>query len=241
MALSLANVPRHASLEVQRDSDALRPSAITLIDDASRRLDVAAVLYRPPPNYDLYGVPLLARVQSDGIEFFVDDEVLVRQFGDRRRYHGQLLPELRVVTAMDAIDAESDPNVIAFVSALSVGDRAALQSATLDVEAWLFDGGITLSAAGRSAVAAGFGEPWLSQLGDPGIDATTVSRSNALAGSIQSGFLAAEPAILTALHRFATLRQAVETSTVAVLLVPADQVAAEPNPDRRSAAEPIRR
>ena len=151
MALSLANVPRHASLEVQRDSDALRPSAITLIDDASRRLDVAAVLYRPPPNYDLYGVPLLARVQSDGIEFFVDDEVLVRQFVDRRGYHGQLLPELRVVTAMDAIDAESDPNVIAFVSALSVGDRAALQSATLDVEAWLFDGGITLSAAGRSA------------------------------------------------------------------------------------------
>ena len=229
-ALSLANVPRHASLEVQRDSDALRPSAITLIDDASRRLDVAAVLYRPPPNYDLYGVPLLARVQRDGIEFFVDDEVLVRQFGDRRRYRGQPLPELRVVTAMDAVDAENDPNAIAFVSALSVGDRAQLQATTLDIETWLFDGEITLSAAGRSAVAAGFGEPWLGQLGDQEIDAPTVSRSNALAGSIQSGLLAAEPRILAELDRFATLRQAVETSTVAVLLVPADQVASPSNP-----------
>jgi hypothetical protein len=229
-ALSGANVSRHASLATQRDSDALRPSAITLIDDASTHLGVAAVLYRPPPNYDLYGVPLLARLQRDGIEFFVDDEVLVRQFGDRRRYHGQPLPELHVVTAMDAVDAESDPNAIAFVSGLSGGERAELQAATIDIESWLSDGEVTLSAAGKSAVAAGFGEPWLSQLGDAALDATAVSRSNGLAASIQSGLLTAEPRILVALHRFATLRQAAETSSVAVLLVPADEIASESNP-----------
>jgi hypothetical protein len=178
----------------------------------------------------LYGVPLLARLQRDGIEFFVDDEVLVRQFGDRRRYHGQPLPELHVVTAMDAVDAESDPNAIAFVSGLSGGERAELQAATIDIESWLSDGEVTLSAAGKSAVAAGFGEPWLSQLGDAALDATAVSRSNGLAASIQSGLLTAEPRILVALHRFATLRQAAETSSVAVLLVPADEIASESNP-----------
>lgn len=230
LAVSLTNVPRYASLESQSDLDALRPQAIELIEYASSRVDGGAVLYRPPPGYDVYGVPLLARLQRDGIEFFVDDPVLVRQFGDRRRYRGQALPELRVVTAMDAVDAQRDPNAIAFISALSAGDRAELQAATLEIAMWLLDGEITLSEAGKSAVEAGFGDPWLSQLGDPELDGTTISRSNALAASIQSGLLDADPRVLNAMQRFATLRQSVETSTVAVLLVPVDQVAADSNP-----------
>ncbi|MEP7112919.1 MAG: hypothetical protein ABI862_06615, partial [Ilumatobacteraceae bacterium] len=225
LAVSLANVPGHTSLDAQSEFDELRHQAIELIDDVSSRVDSRAVLYRPPPGYDVYGVPLLAQLQSDGIEFFVDDPVLVRQFGERRRYRGQALPEVRVVTAMDAVDAQSDANTIAFISALSADDREELQAETLEIATWLLDGKITLSEAGRSAVAAGFGDAWLSQLGDPELDATTISRSTALAASIQSGLLDAEPRVLDALQRFASLRQSVETSTVAVLLVPPDQVA----------------
>ena len=52
------------------------------------------------------------------------------------------------------------------------------------------------------------------------LDATSISRSNTLAASVQNGLLDADPTIMTVLDRFATLRQSVETSTAAVLLVP---------------------
>jgi hypothetical protein len=155
--------PHHAGLTVQRDWDALRPAAIQLIDEAGSRIDAAAVLYRAPPNDDLYGVPLLARLQREGVDFAVEDEVLVRQFGERRRYRGQPLPEVRVVTAMYAIDAQSDPNIVAFVSELSAAVSSRLSRPSSPV-----------------------------------------------------------------LNRFAALRQSVEASTAAVLLLPADEIDAEP-------------
>ena len=135
-----------------------------------------------------------------------------------------MVPELHVVTAMEALDAEADPNTVAFVSDLSQAERNELQSLSFQIESWLFDGSITLSTAGHEAVDAGFGEPWLSQLGDPEFGATAVSRSIGLAASVQAGLLDGDPQVMAALDRFAKLRQAVETTTVAVLLIPADQV-----------------
>ncbi len=195
-----------------------RPS--DLIDTATDNIDATSVLYRPPPNYDVFGVPLLARLQSQGVEFFVDDPVLVRQFGERRRYRGQDLAELHVLTAMDAVDAAGDPNLVALVSQLSAGERSDLESMIPDVAAWLADGRVTLSAKGKAAVAVGFGGPWLGQLGDPEIDATTISRSNELGAAIEAGLLDADSTIMATLQQFAALRQSVETSTAAVLLIP---------------------
>ncbi len=219
IVVSVANMPRHVSLAGQRELDRLRPAAIDLIDMAGDNIDAPSILYHPPPNYDVFGVPLLAHLQRDGVEFFVDDPVLVRQFGERRRYRGQDVTELRMLTAMDAVDAASDPNLVAFVSQLSAGERGDLQSMATEIAAWLGDGRITLSEKGEAAVAVGLGETWLGQLPDPEIDATTISRSNELAAAIQAGLLDADPAILTSLQRFAALRQSVETSTVAVLLI----------------------
>ena len=146
--------------------------------------------------------------------------MLVRQFGERRRYRGQDVAELRVVTAMEAIDASTDPNLVAFVSQLSVLERDDLQSMMIEIETWLRDGRITLSDKGREVVAVGLGEPWLGQLGDPELDATTISRSIALAAAVQAGLLDADPATLATLQKFSVLRQSVETSTVAALLIP---------------------
>ena len=219
IVVCVANMPRHLSLENQRALDRLRPTAAELIDEASDNIDAPAVLFHPPPNYDVYGVPLLARLQRRGIEFLVDDTVLIRQFGERRRYNGQHVAELRVVTAMDAIDATTDANLVAFVSQLSALERDDLQTMMIEIETWLRDGRITLSAKGEDAVAIGLGEPWLGQLDDPELDATTISRSIALAAAVQAGLLAADPAVLTTLEQFSTLRQSVETSTVAALLI----------------------
>ena len=96
----------------------------------------------------MYGVPLLARLQSEGIDFVVDDPVLVRQFGERRRYNGDPIAELHVVTGMEAVDAASDPNTIALVSDVSVGDRIELQASTVAIEPWLLDGSITCPTPG---------------------------------------------------------------------------------------------
>ncbi len=228
--ICLANLPRHASLRGQRELDVLRPSAVELVGTASDTIDVATVLYRQPPNYDVFGPPLLARLQRGGTEFLVDDPVLVRQFGERRRWRGQDVAELHVLTAMEAVDGAIDPNVVAFVSDLSEGDRLELQDMTIEIEAWLREGRITLSDAGRATVDVGLGDPWLGQLTDPELDATSISRSNSLAIAVETGLLDAEPEILTTLQRFATMRQAVETSTAAVLLVrPENDVDSEEN------------
>jgi hypothetical protein len=218
----LANVPAHTSLGSQRELGQRRPVAEELVDTASSRVR-ETVLYRPPPGYDVFGVPLLARLQDRGVDFVVDDPVLVRQFGEQRRYTGDPITELHVVTGLEAIDAAQDPNTIALVSDLSSDERSELLDATIAIESWLFDGRISLSDAGVAAVNAGFGDPWLSQLGDPNIDATTVSRSVSLAAAVESGLLDGDPEIVTELRRFAKLRQSVETSTVAAVLLPADQ------------------
>jgi hypothetical protein len=217
--ICVMNVPSHASLRTQRELDKRRAAAIELVGAASGRVDVDTVLYRPPPNYDVFGVPLLASLQSSGIGFVVDDPVLVRQFGERRRSHSEPIAELRVVTAMEAVDAERDPSTIAFVSDVSESERAELQASAIAIETWLSEGLIALSDAGRTAVESGFGDPWLDQLGDPELDATSVSRSIALAGAVQSGLLDADSEVLSTLRRYADLRLQVETSTVAVLLV----------------------
>ncbi len=219
-AISLANVPRHISLSGQRELESLRPAAVKLIDTATERVDAATVLYRPSPNYDVFGVPLLARLQRKGVDFVVADPVLVRQFGERRRDKGEAVTELRVVTAMEAVDAASSPNAIAFASDLSEGELSELQKLAFEIEVWLLEGRITLSDTGETTVDTGFGDEWLRQLGGPELDATSVSRSNSLATAIQFGLIDADPQISTALARFATLRRVVETSTVIVLLVP---------------------
>jgi hypothetical protein len=219
-AVSLANVPSHTSLRGQRELDQRLETATELVDAASDRVGAGPVLYRPPPGYDVFGVPLLSRMQSRGIGFMVDDPVLVRQFGEQRRYNGEQLAELHVVTGIEAVEAASDPATIALVSDLSADERAELQAASIAIESWLFDGQITLSDAGRSALESGFGDPWLEQLAGPELDATTVSRSISLAAAVQSGFIDADAEKLTTLRRFADLRQSVEGGTAAVLLVP---------------------
>ena len=85
-SICLANLPSHASL---REATRARPTtavAIEVVDEASDRVDVDAVLYRPPRSTTCSVCHCSLGSQSEGVEFLVDDPVLVRQFGERRRY-----------------------------------------------------------------------------------------------------------------------------------------------------------
>ena len=213
--VGLANIPTHASRE-QNELARQRAPAHALIDQAASRIEGSAVLYRPPGGFDVYGPPLLARLQRDGVEFLVDDPVLVRQFGERRHYDGEHVAVLGLTTGMAALDAVTDPEVIAFTSELTPLQRHELRALIAQIVHLLRDGRIMPSALGRVNFELGIAEPWLSQLGQPNLNASSVARSLGLVKAFEEGLLDVDPVALAAVERLVTLRRAVEGTTAAV-------------------------
>ncbi len=216
---ALLNVPgHHSSLGAQELADN-RSVAIPLIDEAVDNIEVQQVRYTPPVGYDVYGPPLLARLQEQGVDFFVDDEVLVRQFGERRRLGDRVMPELRVLTGIDAVAASGYRTMLARVSALTDDERRELLDLVSTIERRLADGDISLTESGRQAVEVGLAPSWFSQLPTGVLDATELSRSPSLAEAFAGGAITGDPSTTADLQRFTELHDAARDSTAAVVLV----------------------
>jgi hypothetical protein len=217
----LANLPTHVSLHSQQDLERVRPAVTELVGQAASALHASQVQYHPPEGYDVFGPPLLARLQRQGVDFFVDDPVLLRQFGNGRAVGARRLDDLRVLTGLDALDAQGGATTLGFVSDLTPVEQTELLHLATQIETWLTDGSITLSAKGQHTVDLAFGPAWLEQLDDPALDAHAVSRSGELADVIVADLLSADAAITAALDRYAALRHEVQGTTAAVTLTSA--------------------
>ena len=214
-----ANLPSHHSSVGAADRSDNRAVAVPLIDEAAANLDVDQVRYTPPTGYDVYGPPLLARLQHDGIDFFVDDDVLVRQFGQGRRLGDRSVPEIRVLTGIDAVAAAGGASTVARVSALNDEESRELLELVSTLERRLADGEVSLTDAGRETVAVGLAPAWFSELEAGVVDATTMIRSASLAEAIDSGAITGDPATAAELQRFMELDSLARDSTAAVVLL----------------------
>jgi hypothetical protein len=108
------------------------------------------------------------------------------------------------------------PEVIAFTSELTPLQRQELRALIARIIHVLRDGRIMPSALGEEAVELGIAEPWLSQLGQTNLDASSVARSLGLVTAFEHGLLEVDPVALAAVERLVTLRHTVEGTTAAV-------------------------
>jgi hypothetical protein len=224
LGLSVGNLPRHVSFEVDDDMFQQIPYAVALNTAAVQVLPRDGVVYHPTTFFPTFGLSLLAALRDDEIPFRVDDPILVRQFGGSRRAQlgpGDLgSPTLEVAIGFDALDRLADGSSVAFVSELSAEQIDELTAATWTLAAALADGDLGVSASGERILGTFLAPEWFGSLADPGtIDAPLVTRSEEFASLLREEFIDVPASLSDAVTAFLELRTDLELSTAAVLVV----------------------
>lgn len=180
-------------------------------------VDVSNLYFGEP-----YSTPTMLELQRHGVGFLVDEEGLVRQLGEGRRFKGQADGRLYLEIGEQALEGPPiGHRRVALVEGLSGAERIELEELTGDVGAALRARGVELSPDGASALARGR-LPVLAAAGD-------LLRSRELVNMVLSGFIDPDQAGATRLERWADLQHRDDTLTVAAFVGPLD----EPIPTRR--------
>lgn len=140
---ALATVPFHAHdagpVGYRGDIDRIR-ELVGQLDGLRGRGTVlfdASGLYFAEP----FTAPVMAALRREGVPFVLDEEGLVRQMGERRRFDGHA--DLRVYVREGRAALVTPPGVerVAFRPALTDGERTELEALTEEVAAWRQAGG----------------------------------------------------------------------------------------------------
>ena len=185
-------------------------------------VDVSNLYFGEP-----YSTPTMLELQRHGVGFLVDEEGLVRQLGEGRRFQGQADGRLYLEIGEQA---RADPPIghrrVALVEGLSRAERTELGAVRGRADAAVRTRGVELSAAGASALARGR-LPVLAAAGARG--AGDLLRSRELVDMVLSGFIDPDQPGAALLQRWADLQHRDDTLTVAAFVGPLD----EPIPTRR--------
>ena len=173
-----------------------------------------------------YSTVVLLELQRRGIDFHVDDAVLARQVGDSRYIDGAEAATLPRLVEREGDAAFDRPPagavVVARVRALSVEERAELEQLEADVAGAIEREGLVLNERGRR-VQQENGLPALRTsapvLRDPGALLGTAE----LIRIIREDLAPIPAAERSTFRRYAELRHAWNTRTVALFLVPAER------------------
>jgi hypothetical protein len=170
-----------------------------------------------------YSTVVLLELQRRGIEFRVTDEILARQVGGSRLVDADAagaLPRLFEREGDAAVEVPPGAHVVSRVRALSVAEREELDDLEAEVAAVIADDGLVLNARGRR-VQRENGLPSLREaspeLRDPGVLLGTAE----LIRIVREDLAPIAPEHRAAFQRYAELRHAWNTRTVALFLVPA--------------------
>lgn len=167
-----------------------------------------------------YSVPVMAELDRRGVEFRLDEEGMIHQFGRSREAVGEEQGRLFQREGDAAFEAPSGGTLIARVVGLSESDRAKMEQLQAELSAHIAETGLTLNAAGREAVrlgaVRGFGSPEsVLRQAEPFI------RSYDFVRLAQDDLAVADPAWRARLRRYGALRERWMEHTVAIYLVPA--------------------
>ena len=172
-----------------------------------------------------YSTVVLLELQQRGVDFRVDDEVLARQVGRSRYVEGAeaaALPRLIEREGDAAFEPLPGAEVVSRVRALSVARRAELDALEQSVATVISRDGLVLNERGRQ-VQRENGLPSLRtsapELRDPGVLLGTAELIRIVRDDL-APIAAADQATF---RRYAELRHAWNTRTVALFLVPAER------------------
>ena len=170
-----------------------------------------------------YSTVVLLELQRRGVEFRVEDEILARQVGGSRLVDSEEangLPRLVEREGDAALTPPAGAEVVSMVRALSIAEKVELDDLEARVAAAIERDGLVLNERGRT-VQRENGLPALRTAGpelrDPGVLLGTAE----LIRIVREDLAALPSGERTAFRRYAELRHAWNTRTVALFLVPA--------------------
>jgi hypothetical protein len=169
---------------------------------------------------DAWSGSVLAELQRRDIPFVVQDEGLVRQFGERRRFDEHNAQAALLIRVGDAAD-EIPPGArqVARHDGITTRERQALATLEQQIAAQVRAEGLRLNAAGQQALARG-DLPVLRQQGSGAIDPVPLLATRELAHMIREDFLVVNDAWDARYERYADLVGRADTMTVALFVRP---------------------
>ena len=180
-------------------------------------VDVSNLYFGEP-----YSTPTMLELQRHGVGFLVDEEGLVRQLGEARRFKGEADGRFYLEIGEEARKAPpTGHRRVALAEGLTDAERSELDALTREVAAAVTARGVELSLDGAAALARGR-LPVLAAAGD-------LVRSRELVDMVRSGFIDLDQAGAARLQRWADLQHRDDTLTVAAFVGPLD----EPIPTRQ--------
>ena len=223
VALAALTVPAwNARSGPSADAEAI-PTARLLVE----RLDLGAVeVVQFDPRglrfAEPYSTVVLLELQRRGVEFRVDDEILARQVGASRRVHDDdgPLPRLIEREGDAAFDPPTGAAVVALVRALSVEQKAELDALEREVATRIERDGLVLNERGLR-VQRENGLPALRDAGAELRDPAALLGTAELIRIVREDLAEIAPADRRTFERYAALRHAWNTRTVALFLLPA--------------------
>ena len=221
--VGLLNLPWH----VHRDGPAAAPEAQAAARSLSSQLDD----YEPGPGgvvfesdnlrfTEPYSTVIMSALQRNGIDFFVEDHGLIRQFGESRRFDGSATTRLFMLEDRPALDAPPGAELVALASPLSAEEIDALLTTERQLIEQITATGLVLTESGADAVASGTLGVTADEVAAAATGAERLVVIGAIARLTQTGALVLAPEDEPLFRRHAELRAQVDLRTVAIYAEP---------------------
>jgi len=172
---------------------------------------------------DPYGPGVLAALDEQGMEFVVEEPMLVRHFGPDREFDGtNARNELLLRQGDEARDAPPRARRVALSEGLPAGERHELADLRRQISDYVRAGRLELNDAGRRALVAGALPHLSDQLTGP-VDPEPLFDSREISVIGESHWLAGDGRWQRRFERFAELQGRADARTVALFVRPVEQ------------------
>jgi hypothetical protein len=219
LVLGLAAVaasPAGAGPRASREWDRVRAASTKLNALGVQRLPASGAEFDVRRSAYHIGYPLFAAMQENGIPFYADDPISIRQFGAGRRPPDEAVPVFHLVVGLDALD--SWDRALVCVSELDSARRARLGVTRDALADALAAPGFSLSAAGRRLAATALAPTWMSHVaGGRHDDALAIVNSREFATLLGQELLVPPAAAAAASREFVELRLGLEDTTACIV------------------------
>jgi hypothetical protein len=204
------------AMDVVRD---LRDQMATLEDRGTLLFDTSELRFAEP-----YSGPVMDELQRRGIEFRVEDEGMVRQVGEHRRFDDDTEARLFIRQGGAALAEQPGATRVALASGLTGEEQEQLDGLRSLVAGTVEDTGVPLNELGEAQLDAGNVPVLGNQLDTaPALDGEALVASGVLAAIVDAGYVdldALDDATAELLARYAALERRFDRETVALFLAP---------------------
>jgi hypothetical protein len=169
-----------------------------------------------------YTIAVMADLQRRGIRFFVQDNVMTRQLGDRRRDDGTAAARLLLREGDAALTPPDETELVSRVIGLTEAEQDELVRLKVELGEYMAAGRLELSQDGRFILSHGGMPYYEAQVAAPQFDPAPLFDSRELVESVRLGLYTFDDTWAPKFERYADLQDRWDKQTVAVFIGPVE-------------------